>query len=150
MKTRSFIRALIAATVVLLLAACATGPKFQSAEQPPANMGDIYLYRTAAIYAFGTSFDTLVDGKKVGELPNASYLVMRLTPGKHILQVAPGALGQKSEIQLDVQKGTTGFYQYDFNSGPLANYFFLGSAIQVRSSERALREMKELSLGRGA
>ncbi len=128
--------------------ATATGPQFSGLTQASADQGDVYLYRTSAIYAIGTAFEVFVDGKKVGDLPNASYIRLRLKPGNHGLMVAPGGMGKKSLRNIDVKSGASMFYQYEFMSGPFANMFFAGSDILELERETALQNLKELRLAK--
>jgi hypothetical protein len=53
-----------------------------------------------------------------------------------------------SELEVGVEAGKAAFYQYDFVTGPLANFFFAGSSIQPRERELALVELKQLKAAR--
>lgn len=132
---------------VLFLGACATapGPKFSGVAVPANDRSDVYLYRTNAFFANGQAFTVMLDGNKVGDLYNASFLHLQLLPGQHALKVSPGGMGKSSEFQIQLEPGTTSFLQYDFVTGPLANVFFIGSSIQPRNQEQAMLDMKELN-----
>ena len=132
--------------VAIAMAACATatGPKFSGVEPSAADQGDVYLYRTSALFAVGQAFSVFLDGKQITDLPNASYIRVRLSPGNYRLKVSPGPLTKTSELAVKVEPGKTNFYQYDFVSNPLANVFFLGSAIEPREPAKALADLKEL------
>lgn len=135
--------------VAMVSVGCATdGQRFSGVEAPVGDQGDIYLYRTSALYAIGQPFEVKLDGEKAGELNNASYLYFRLAPGKHTLKVYPGGLSKSSELTVEVEPGKTAFYQYGFPSGLLSNTLFIGSSIEPRERERALRDLAELRLSR--
>ncbi len=141
------IKRIFVAAMAVVLSACATapGPKFAGLTDPGKDQSDVYLYRTSAIFASGQSFEVALDGKKAGDLFNASYLHLRLAPGKYMLKVSPGGMAKTSDLQIQLEPGTVSFYQYDFVTGPLANVFFVGSSIQPRSREQALHDLKELN-----
>jgi len=130
-----------------MLGACATapGPKFLGIATPVKNRGDVYLYRTSAIFAIAQAFEVTLDGRKVGELYNASYLHLRLPAGKFSLKVSPGGLSESSTRQIQPKPGKPIFFQYDFVTGPLANGFFVGSSIDPRSEAQALHDLKALN-----
>lgn len=141
------IKRLFIVAMAVVLSACATAPgqKFSGLTDPGKDRGDVYLYRASALFASGQSFEVALDGKKVGDLFNASYLHLRLAPGKYTLKVSPGGLAKTSDLQIQVEPGVTSFYQYDFVTGPIANVFFIGSSIQPRKQEQALLDLKELN-----
>ncbi len=131
---------------IFLLQGCATaeGPLF-SKPQPPLNgKASIYLYRTSGIFAFTEAFRVFVDGKDVGGLPNASFLSLQLSPGLHVLKVAPGGFGLSSSLEIQVQAGSTAYYQYDFINSLLGNHFFIGSSIEPRPANWALADLRDL------
>lgn len=138
---------ILAATVIAgLLGACATatGPKFSGLELPSADQGDVYLYRTSAFFGIGQSFDVYLDGRKIADLPNASYARLRLTPGSYVLKVVPGGMAKTSDLRISIEPGKSQFYQYNFVTGPLANLFYIGATIEVREQSKAFEDLKEL------
>lgn len=143
-------KALVVALVAVVLSACATapGPKFSGLGAPKDGLGDIYLYRTDAFAASGAGFEVMLDGKKVGDIYNASYLHLQLAPGSYFLKVSPHALAKSSELQIQVEAGRRKFFQYDFTSGPLYNPYFIGSSIEPREEALALNELKNLNSAR--
>lgn len=140
-------RLLFLIAIAALVSACATAPgqKFSGVAAPATDRGDVYLYRTSAFFSGGASFEVMLNGSKVGDLYNASYLHLQLPPGLHLLKVSPGGLAQTSDHKVQVEPAKTLFLQYDFVTGPLANIFFIGSSIQPRSKEQALLDMQELN-----
>ena len=137
--------AVAATAAAALLSGCAaTGPQFSGVAKPVEDKGDVYLYRTSALFAVAQSFSVTLDGKDVGQLYNASYLQMRVSPGKHELKVAPGGFSKTSELTIEVEGGKQRFYQYEFATGPIANVFFAGASIQERSQDTALQHLREL------
>ena len=141
-----FAKFMFIAMFAFIVCACATAPgqKFTGLATPVQDKGDIYIYRTSAIFAVGQSFEVTLDGKQVGNLYNASYLHLRLPEGSYVLKVSPGGIAKTSDIQVQSKPGTQIFFEYDFATGPLANGFFIGSSIQPRAQEKALQDLKEL------
>ena len=135
---------LLLATTALVACATATGPAFSGVEPTAADQGDIYLYRVSGLYASGAAFTVSLDGKHTADLPNASYVRLRLPPGNYLLNVNPGPLTKTSDLSVKVEPGKSSFYQYTFISNVLANVFFLGSAIEPRDQAKALADLKEL------
>lgn len=142
---KNFLRPFVALSFVFL-SACATAPgaSFNQVDVPADGKGNVYLYRTSAFFAMGQGFHTVVDGQDKGLLFNKSYLLFTLTPGEHNLTVAPGGMGKDSNLPIQVEAGKTSFYQYDFVTGPLANFFFVGSSIAPREKDVALPALAEL------
>lgn len=135
---------LLLITSALLACATATGPAFNGVEPTAADKGDVYLYRTSGLYASGVAFSVSLDAKQIADLPNASFVRLRLPPGKYTLNVNPGPLTKTSDLTVQVEPGKSSFYQYAFISNLLANIFFLGSAIEPRDEATALADLKEL------
>jgi len=132
--------------LALIVSACASAPgqKFTGLAEPVVDQGDIYIYRTSALFAVAQPFEVSLDGKQVGNLYNASYLHLRLPEGNYVLKVSPGFLAKTSDIQVHLMPGKQAFFEYDFQTGLLANGFFLGSTIEPRDQEKALNDLKEL------
>lgn len=140
------IRFLIAALLSVLLSACATAPgaKFAGVSTPEKLQGDVYLYRTSALFAMGSAFDVTLDNHIVGKLYNASFLRLRLEPGSHSIRVSPGGFAKSSDLAIEASPGKNSFYEYDFVTGPLANAFFIGSSIKPRETAQALTDLDKL------
>ncbi len=132
------------AFAALLLTGCATapGPQFTALEPPSTGKGAIYIYRTDRFFAMGQAFTVLIDKQKTGEIQNASYLRREMAPGKYTLTIEPGGFAKFFEHPMTVEAGKTTFYDFDFNSGPLANAFFIGSEIVRREQGKALEDLK--------
>ena len=130
--------------VAAFLTGCATapGPPFTALEPPGAGKGAIYVYRTERFFAAGQAFTVLIDKTKTGEIQNASYLRRELAPGKYTLTIAPGGFAKYFEHPMTVEAGKTTFYDFDFNSGILANAFFIGSEIVQREPGPAVEALK--------
>lgn len=131
--------------IAFLFTACAPGPKFSGLTIPKNDKGNIYLYRKNALFAIGSKFEVDLNGNKVGDLYNASYLHLQLPVGKHTLKVSPSYLAHSATLEIQSEPNTISLYEYDFVSGPLANVFFVGSSIQPRTQEQAIADMKELN-----
>jgi Protein of unknown function (DUF2846) len=129
---------------LIILGGCATapGPAFTAIEAPSAGKGALYVYRTERIFAMAQAFTVSIDQKKTGEIQNASYLRRELAPGKYKLTVAPGGFAKTFDTNVQIEAGQTLFYEFDFNSGPIANAFFIGSEILRRDEAKALADLR--------
>jgi hypothetical protein len=109
---------LLLLTLAAVLGGCvAAGPVgFQKFEPRPDN-AVLYVYRESKIPACGISDDVYIDSKKVGELPNGSYLVSFLAPGHHTVEVKFSAINslwyKDSKKEIDVKPGTQSFLLFD-------------------------------------
>ena len=139
----------IVTVLAITLSACATasGPIFTGVAAPANNESNVYLYRKGALFAIGEAFEVSVDGAVVGRLYNKSYLRLPLKLGSHTLKVAPGGMGKASELKIDAVGNTNSFYEYDFVTGPLANFLFIGSSIKPAEQTKAVEDLKELKAG---
>lgn len=90
------------------------------------------------------SFTVGVDTKPVGELYNASFINLSLTPGKHTITVKPGGMAKNFALDIQALPGKTQFVEFDLNGGPLANIFFVGSELIQRPQDKALADLKTL------
>ncbi|SNT24971.1 Protein of unknown function [Noviherbaspirillum humi] len=141
--------------ILLVLAGCATapGPKFDGLSKVEENWSNVYLYRASNFVSNATAFTVLLNGEKVGELYNGSYLWFKLKPGLHSLRVDPSSMAgpttvfaKQSVEKFEAKSGEQKFYQFNFQTGLLANSFYLGSGLEERSPEVALNDLKELNL----
>ena len=138
------LKTLLVAAFVALAGCNTTGQQFTSLAPLTDRKGDVYLYRTNALYASGSIFPVFVDGVEVGGLLNGSYLVLRLPPGAHRLRVSPPGITFLSEKELNVEAGRAVFYEFAFQTGLLANALYLGSDIEPREQPQAIAALKEL------
>ena len=140
-------------TQALLTAMLATVASFSSAatfddfSATSETEGDVYIYRKSALYGFLQSYDVGVDGAKVGELSNGSFLHLRLKPGVHVVGVAPGGFAKESFGYVEVHAGQANSFQYDANTGLLANPFYVGSSIVPREGAQAKGDMTGMKNG---
>lgn len=133
--------------VATQLVGCASAPgtPYAGLEPLEAGKGDIYLYRTKALYAIAQAFGTSVQDRESGDLYNGSYLLFRLSPGTYELAVNTGPSGKTSRRKVEVKAGERSFFQYDFPTGLFANFMFLGAEIEPRSQTVAEADLKGLS-----
>lgn len=124
----------------------ASGPAFSAASMPNAGECGIYLYRRGAIAAYGQKFTVLVDGRQAGFLANASYLHLPLTPGSHLLQIAPGGIASPSSLRINAATGARQFYEFVFPTGLAMRPSFPGAAIEARTEPEALARLNGLRL----
>lgn len=139
-------RCLLAACAFLvLLAGCAApGPKFSGLKPVANDKANVYVYRQSALFAIAQSFTVDVDKKPVGEIFNASYLMLEVPAGKHVIGVRPGLMAPHFAYSVTADAGKNYFLEFDMNSGPLANLFFVGSEIKQRDQAKAMNEMAEM------
>ena len=144
-----FARFFLALVLAVSAVACATapGPLFQEVRAAAPDSGNIYVFRRDRMYGSGESWAVSLDKKPVGDLFNASFLVLDVAPGKHTVKIRPG-LSTGYERELSVENGKTYFVELDANTGLLANSLFVGSAIVERTREQALPELKQLKSAR--
>lgn len=131
----------------LMLAACATatGPAFTQLEAPLSNKAQLYLYRKSALYASGASYAVanVATKQKLGELFNASYLVLPLDAGKHVLSVDERGFTSAKTFEVQAEAGKNYFVEYDSSKGLLLGWGLLsGSA--AKTEAQALVDLKEL------
>lgn len=104
----------------------------------------VYLYRRGALAAFAQGFDVLVDGKICGQLSNASYLRLSLTPGQHRLQVAPGARSAIINLDVAAQPGKNIFLEFVFSTGLDMHPLFADALIAQREEREAMLTLPKL------
>jgi hypothetical protein len=134
-----------ALAIVAALGACATasGPQFTRLEPVSADAAQVYLYRKSAIYASAAAYDVSHNGKAVGKLFNASYLVLPVTPGEHEFSVDERGLTTVKKFKVKAEAGKRYFVEYDSSKGMLLGLGLLsGSA--AKSEAEALADLKDL------
>jgi hypothetical protein len=142
-------RHLLAITVfaVALLQGCAVAPgaPFASLDPVPAGKGHLYVYRKSALYAAGAKYKVkAADGALVGELYNASYLLLPVVPGKHQFSVDEGGFMKPKAFEVDVKPGQNYFVEYDSSKGLLLGWGLLSDSA-VRSEAQGLADLKGLN-----
>ena len=143
---RRHLLALTACTAALLQG-CATAPgaPFASLDPVPAGKGDLYIYRKAALYAAGAKYKVkAADGAVVGELYNASYLLLPLVPGKHQFSVEEASFLKAKTFEVDVKPGQNYFVEYDSSKGLLLGWGLLSDSA-ARSEAQGLADLKGLN-----
>jgi len=120
------------------------GPVFAGLSAVAAGSADVYLYRRGALAAYAQGFEVIVDGKMHGELSNASYLRLSLTPGRHRLQVAPGPRAAVINVEVDVQPGKNMFFEFVFPTGLDMQPLFDDALIAHRDEREAMLALPKL------
>ncbi|MEQ1674058.1 MAG: DUF2846 domain-containing protein [Candidatus Nitrotoga sp.] len=146
-----WIGAVLGASFVLLLSACASSPgeKFAGVAPLDAKYGDLYLYQTKN--STGTArengeYEVVLNGKKVGALYNASFLHLRIPPGRYTLQVYPAHHAREGYESIEVQAGKVTYYRYQFFPDHLRqNVSRYRSLIQFKAADEAVSELKDLN-----
>jgi hypothetical protein len=135
----------LAALAAAGIAGCAApGAPFATLEPVSPDRGNVYLYRKSALYAVGARFKVTADGAPAGELYNASYLVLPLTPGKHRFTVDEGGFQRPKAFEVDVQPGRNYFVEYDSSKGLLLGWGLLSDS-KARSEVEAMADLKGLN-----
>ena len=136
---------LLSAVLVLGGCATATGPVFTTVQAPPAGEAQLYLYRKSALYAAGASYAVTNAATKqvLGELFNASYLVLPLKAGKHAISVDERGFASAKTFEVQAEAGKSYFVEYDSSKGLLLGWGLLsGSA--AKTEVQALADLKDL------
>lgn len=137
------VASMLAAAV--LQGCAAPGPTFATLEQASAGQGNLYLYRKSALYAVGAKYKVRSeDGRLVGELYNASYLLLPLSPGKHRFSVDEGGFTKPKSFEVDVKPGQNYFVEYDSSKGLLLGWGLLSDST-ARTETQAIADLKGLN-----
>jgi hypothetical protein len=131
---------------MLTISSCsrASGPAFAGFAAPGSGAAGIYLYRRSALAAYAQPFTVLLDGKSAGQLANASYIRLPLTPGQHTLQIAPGGIAPLIGVRMQAAAGANAFYEFVFPTAWQMLPSFDGAGIETRIEPQALSEMRGL------
>ena len=134
------------ATAIVLTSGCATptGAVFTTAETPPDDQAQVYLYRKSAVGASLQSFSVQLDRQAKGELSNASFMRLTMPPGEHVLSVSPSAISKTYDIKLTLAARQTQYVEFELPPILLFNTFLLGSSITPRTAEQALADLPGL------
>lgn len=120
------------------------GPAFPGLSTVAPDTAHIYLYRRGALAACAQGFDVIVDGKIHGQLSNASYLRLSLSPGRHLLQVAPGGRASVIDTEIEAQSGRSMFYEFVFSTGLDMQPLFNDALIAHREEREAVPALSKL------
>jgi len=101
-------RAFAIAIATPFLASCATGPQFTGFEPVPPGKSRIYFLREAKIFGLAMTFDILVDGTRIGTLPNGAYLSHVVSPGQHRLNTQTSLIVSTADKRTDVRAPADG------------------------------------------
>lgn len=136
----------VALSASAFLAGCAApGAPFATLEPVISGKGNLYLYRKSALYAVGAKYKVrAADGTLVGELYNASYLLLPLSPGKHLFSVDEGGFVKPKPFEVDVKPGQNYFVEYDSSKGLLLGWGLLSESA-ARSEAQALSDLRGLN-----
>ena len=81
------LKLLIAVAALVLLSACASGPKYAevaaSFPQIPAGQGRIWFYRSGTMFGAGIQPSVMLDGTKVGESSPGGFFYVDRPAGDH-------------------------------------------------------------------
>jgi hypothetical protein len=116
----SAFRHLLAACVLALMG-CATsspptGPLFHAVEAPPSGKARLYVLRPKFTVGRESESPSLVlDGSSVATLQRDEYQDFVVSPGNHLLELAPGRLEQevrRRRLTIDAHPDSTYFVAY--------------------------------------
>lgn len=122
----------------------AEGPVFPGLSAVAPQTAQVYLYRRGAIAAYAQGFDVIIDGKIRGQLSNASYLRLSLTPGPHLLQVAPGVRASVINAEIEARPGKNMFFELVFSTGLDMQPLFDDALIANREEREAMLTLPKL------
>ena len=128
---------LCAALLAVGVSSHSYGPAVSRAGVPATEGSGIYLYRRGALAAYAQPFRVLVDGQTAGFIGNASYLPLRLAPGSHHIQVAPGGLAQVTTLHAHADADGWAYYEYVFPTGMNMRPSFQGATLEARDAQQA-------------
>ena len=128
---------LCAALLAVGVSSHSRGPAVSTAGIFSAEGRGIYLYRRGALAAYAQPFRVLVDGQTAGFIGNASYLPLRLAPGSHHIQVAPGGLAQVTNLQVHADANGWAYYEYVFPTGMNMRPSFQSATLEARDAQQA-------------
>jgi hypothetical protein len=120
------------------------GPVFPGLSAVAPETAHVYLYRRGALAAYAQGFDVLVDGKIHGQLSNAAYLRLSLTPGRHLLQVAPGLRASVINLEIEAQPGKNMFFEFVFSTGLDMQPLFEDALVARREEREAMSVLPKL------
>lgn len=120
------------------------GPAFPGLSTVAPDVAHIYLYRRGTLAAYAQGFDVIVDGKIHGQLSNASYLPLSLTPGRHRLQVAPGLRAAVINLEIEARPGKNTFFEFVFPTGLDMEPLFDHALIAHRDEREAMLTLPKL------
>lgn len=119
-------------------------PVFPGLSAVAPEAAHVYLYRRGALAAYAQGFDVIVDGQIRGKLSNASYLRLSLTPGRHLLQVAPGLRASVINAEIEAQPGKNMFFEFVFSTGLDMQPLFNDALIAGREEREAMSALPKL------
>ena len=124
--TKTVLHALVASSV--LLAGCTSVPTASNSLdlvaqkfQPEAGKASLYISREGDVGSSGTMLQMVLDGRMAGSLPTGTYQSINVDAGDHVLMLniasgeqetmAPGRLGNESQIKFNAEPGKTYFFR---------------------------------------
>ena len=124
MKT-IIVKTLSAAIIALLLAACASGPKYKEVQSSiPAlapDQGRIYFYRSGNIFGSGIQPSVVLGGEKVGDATPGGFFFLDRKPGNYEVVLSTEvdrkltftlAKGQEQYVRMSVTLGVIVYRVY--------------------------------------
>lgn len=134
--------------VIFGLSGCATatGPAFTELLPVSSQQGNVYIYRKFALFATAGAYDVNINGKHAGKLPNSSYLMFSLQPGRYLIDIDGMNQPRPSFRVLNVEAGKNYFLQFDvsgssFNPGRYVSTFTDIRKFDERSEGQAIADM---------
>jgi len=134
----------LAASLAVLSCDRTEGPVFSGLSAVAPGKAHVYLYRRDALAAYAQGFDVIVDGKTHGQLSNASYMRLTLTPGRHRLQVAPGSRAGMINAEIEAQPEKNMFFEFVFPTGLDMQPLFDDALIAYRDEREAMLTLPKL------
>ena len=133
-------------TAVVTLQGCATpqGAAFTAPAATEPDKANVYLYRQSKLNSSGESLTMQLNDQLTQELANASFILMQVPKGDHLLKVKAGGFGKTYEHRWTAESGKTYYLEFVLPSLLLANPFNLGSEIVVREEVTARQDMQTL------
>ena len=142
--------------LIFCLAGCVTtGPVGYQSFSSKQGAALIYIYRESKFAASGVSADVVLDGKKIGTIPNGSFVAAYVSPGAHVLEVKFGTLNKlwykDQKAMFSLSEGNRKYVRLDLTltgltvGGAFSNSTWSTGLDEV-TEDTAEKEMQKLGL----
>src|SRR5262245_32679759 len=110
----SALRAVSAALICALLAACAATSALESQSKPLSTQSArIYIVRPGAVSGSAMAANVKINGADVGHIANHSYLFVDRPPGRHKIEVKVTTALAGFAHEANVEAGRTYYFAYN-------------------------------------
>lgn len=122
--------------VILVVAGCATGPRFTSPIEPPADEAVVYFYRPYQYAASAVAPALRDNGKKITRLMTNGYYEYIVKPGKH--EFVTDTMSIDKALSLKLEAGKTYYVRLE----PISGMWTMSWRLSYVFPEQGLSEIK--------